>query len=115
LIRTALCRTPQIMPQASKRRVQSKARIRSARLEARLPPQVHAAIKRAATLQGRSVTDFVVAAAHDAAHRAIAETEMIGLSLEDQRRFAEALLSPPKPSAALRRAFKRHNALVSGG
>jgi uncharacterized protein (DUF1778 family) len=103
------------MPQASKRKARSKPRFRSARLEARLPPQVHAAIKRAATLQGRSVTDFVVAAAQDAAHRAIAETELIRLSLEDQRRFAEALLSPPKPSPALRRAFKRHRALVQAG
>lgn len=90
----------------------TKSRPRSARLDARLPPDVHAAIKRAATLQGRSVTDFVIAAAHEAATRTIADTDIIRLALEDQRRFIGALLNPPKPSAALRRAFKRHRELV---
>jgi uncharacterized protein (DUF1778 family) len=34
------------------------------------------------------------------------------LSLADQERFAQALLSPPKPSPALRRAIKRHDKLL---
>jgi uncharacterized protein (DUF1778 family) len=45
----------------------------TARLEARLPADVHKLLKRAAEIQGRSLTDFVVAAAHEAACRAIAE------------------------------------------
>lgn len=39
--------------------------------------------------RGRSVSDVVVAAAHDAAQRAIEEAQLIGLSVEDQRRFVE--------------------------
>jgi len=81
------------------------------RLEARLPADVHALLKRAAEIQGRTLTDFVVSAARDAACRTIEEAEVLRLSLEDQRRFATALLNPPKPNAALRRAARRHRKL----
>jgi uncharacterized protein (DUF1778 family) len=81
------------------------------RLEARLPADVHALLKRAAEIQGRSLTDFVVTAARDAACRAIEETEILRLSVEDQRQIAKALLNPPHPSPALRRAFKRRKQL----
>ena len=84
----------------------------TARLEARLPANVHKVLKRAAELQGRSLTDFVVAAAHEAACRTIEEAEVVRLSLEDQRRFANALLKPPAPTPALRRAFRRRKALL---
>ena len=83
----------------------------TARLEARLPPDVHALLKRAAELQGRSLTDFVVTAARDAAFRAIEEAAIVRVSLADQRMIAEALLKPPSPKPALRRAFKRRAAL----
>ena len=59
----------------------------TARLEARLPAEVHALLKRAAELQGRTLTDFVVSAAHDAARRTIAETDVLRLSLADQAHF----------------------------
>ena len=81
--------------------------ISTARLEARLPIEVHALLKRAAELQGRSLTDFVVTAARDAACRAIEDAEILSLSLADQRQIAEAILNPPEPTAGLRRAFKR--------
>ena len=45
----------------------------TARLEARLPHDVMARLKRAAEIQGRTLTDFVVAAADEAACRAIQE------------------------------------------
>ena len=79
---------------------------RNARLEARIVPKALAIVRRAAELQGRSVSDVVVAAAHDAAQRAIEEAQLIGLSVEDQRRFVERLLNPSSPTAALRRARK---------
>ncbi|MFN7936925.1 MAG: DUF1778 domain-containing protein [Bryobacteraceae bacterium] len=81
------------------------------RLEARLPADVHALLKRAAELQGRTLTDFVVTAARDAACRVIEDADVIRLSVEDQRRLAEAILHPPKPSPALRRAVARRRAL----
>ena len=86
--------------------------IPTARLEARLPGDIHALLKRAAEMQGRTLTDFVVSAAHLAAVRTIEDAEIVRLSVEDQRRVAAALLNPPKPAAALRRAFKRRKRLL---
>ena len=84
----------------------------TARLEARISTDLHAMLKRAAELQGRTMTDFVVAAVQDAAQRAIEQAEVIRLSLADQECFAHALLSPPQPSATLERAFARRNKLL---
>ena len=82
-----------------------------ARLEARLPADIHALLKRAAEIQGRSLTDFVVTAAREAACQTIEQNEIIRLSVEDQRQIAQAILNPPAPTPALRRAFKRRQAL----
>ena len=88
------------------------AAISTARLEARISTDLHAILKRAAELQGRTMTDFVTAAVQDAAQRAIEQAEIIRLSLADQERFARALLSPPQPAPALERAFVRRNKLL---
>ena len=85
---------------------------RTARLEARIAPEVLAVVRRAAEIQGRSVSDFVVAAAQEAACRTIEETQVIRLSVEDQRRFAEALLNPAQLTPAMERAVERYRALV---
>ena len=84
---------------------------RTARFEARMSPEVLAVVRRAAELQGRSVGDFVVAAARDAAHRAIEEAGIIRLSVEDQHRFAEALLNPEPLTPSMERAFARYLSL----
>ena len=69
-------------------------------------------MKRAAELQGRSVSDFIVAAAQEAAHRTIEETHLIRLSIEDQQRFVDLLLNPPPLSPALERAREAHSRLI---
>jgi uncharacterized protein (DUF1778 family) len=84
----------------------------TARLEARISTDLHSMLKRAAELQGRTMTDFVVAAVQAAAQRAIEQAEVIRLSLADQECFAQALLSPPQPAPALKRAFARRNKLL---
>jgi len=88
---------------------------RSARLEARISPDALAIVKRAAEIQGRSVSDFVVAAAHEAAQKAIAESQIIRLSVDDQRAFAQSLVNPPDPAPALRRASDIYRRLVPDG
>ncbi|RMX09531.1 DUF1778 domain-containing protein [Allofranklinella schreckenbergeri] len=82
------------------------------RLEARISVDLHALLKRAAELQGRTMTDFVVAAVQEAAQRAIEQAELVRLSLADQQCFAQAMLSPPPPAAALERALARHGQLL---
>ncbi|MBL0231096.1 MAG: DUF1778 domain-containing protein [Moraxellaceae bacterium] len=84
----------------------------TARLEARISTNLHAMLKRAAELQGRTMTDFVAMAVQDAAQRVIAEADVIRLSLADQECFAQALLSPPQPTPALERAFARRQKLL---
>jgi len=46
------------------------------------------------------------------ARRAIEQADIVRLSLGDQQRFAKALLAPPRPSAALKRAIARHDKLL---
>jgi len=86
---------------------------RTARIEARIAPEALRIVKRAAELQGRSVSDFVVAAAQEAAHRTIDEAQVIRLSAEDQRRFVELLLHPPATAPALKRAKRAHARLIA--
>ncbi|WP_374489978.1 DUF1778 domain-containing protein [Zoogloea sp.] len=65
-----------------------------------------------ARLEGRTMTDFVVSAVQEAAQRAIEQAEVLRLSRADQECFAQALLSPPRPSPALERAFTRRDKLL---
>jgi uncharacterized protein (DUF1778 family) len=67
-----------------------------------------ARLKRAAEIQGRSLTDFVVASADEAACRAIQETEIIRLSIASQRQIASAILNSPPSTATFRKAAKRY-------
>ena len=87
---------------------------RIARIEARIAPEVLAVVKRAAEIQGRSVSDFVVCAAREAAQRTIEETQIIRLSVEDQRAFAEAILNPPPLAPAMERAIERYRRIIMG-
>ncbi|MDE2113042.1 MAG: DUF1778 domain-containing protein [Alphaproteobacteria bacterium] len=86
--------------------------VRTNRVEARISPSALAIVKRAAEIQGRSLSDFVVAAAQDAAQRTIAETQIVQLSVADQKALVESLLNPPDPSAALRRAKRAYDRLI---
>ena len=56
------------------------AKARDERLEARISRDQKALFQHAAELQGRTLTDFVIASTHDAAVRVIEETQMIRLS-----------------------------------
>jgi uncharacterized protein (DUF1778 family) len=85
----------------------------TARLEARISTDLHAMLKRAAELQGRTMTDFVVAAVQEAAQRAIEQADVMRLSLADQACFAQALLSPQPPAPALVRAMARRRKLLA--
>lgn len=85
---------------------------KTARLEARLPAAIHALLQRAAAIQGRSMSEFVVAAAREAAEEAIATHDAIRITRSDQERFAAALIDPAVPAPALERAAARHDDLV---
>ncbi len=77
---------------------------RGARLEARISPTQKSVLQRAAALSGRTLSEFVVASAQEAASKVIQEHELIRLSRAEQTAFVKALLSPRAPSANLRKA-----------
>lgn len=84
-----------------------------ARLEARLSPEVKALVQRAADLEGRTITDFVVASVRAEAYRVIEQHTILKLSLEDSQDFVNALLNPPQPNAVLEAAAKRYKKSLS--
>src|SRR5579872_110236 len=78
------------------------------RLEARISLEKKTFLKHAADLVGRSLTDFVVNSAYEAATRVIKEHEQIKLSIKDADAFISALKNAPAPSNALTAAAKRY-------
>ena len=100
-------------PQTPKSRKRGDDATRTTRFEARLSPYARKIIQRAAEIQGRSMSDFVVAAAEQAAERALKDIQIIELSLEDQRRFAEAMLNPPELGPVWKKARETHRRLIA--
>ena len=78
------------------------------RLEARISTDKKSVLKNAAELSGRTLTDFVVNSAYEAALRVIQEYQQLHLSVTDRNIFIQALLNPPKPSENLLKAAKEY-------
>ena len=72
-----------------------------------------ALFQQAASIQGRSLTDFVITSAVEVARRTVRDNEFIELSRRDRIAFVEALLNPPKPNAHLVKAMRRHDRIVA--
>ena len=87
---------------------ETQDRTRGARLEARISSQQKAMLQQAAELSGRTLSEFVVASAQEAAARIIQEHEAIRLSRAEQIAFVSALLDPPQPSARLQQAASNY-------
>jgi len=83
-------------------------RRKRSRLEARISTEEKELIKRAADLQGCSLTEFVVRSAQEAARKAVKEHQMMYLTVRDTEAFAKALLKPPAPSKKIKRAAARY-------
>ena len=101
------------MPGRTAAAISTPTRPQSARLEARISPDLHAVVKRAAEIQGRTMTDFVIHALQSAASQAIEQADQVRLAVADQEAFANALISPAKPNAALKRAFAKADRLLA--
>ena len=89
-------------------------RTRGERLEARITADQKALIQRAAELEGRSVTDYVVSSVQDAARRTVEAHDVMVLSAAQSRAFVDALLDPPPVSERLRDSVRRHRAAMGG-
>src|SRR5436190_21376505 len=78
------------------------------RFDARLNEEQKVLIQKAADLEGRTMTDFVLHSAEAAAERTIEERAMLILCARETEAFADAILSPASPGPVLRRAAREH-------
>lgn len=84
-----------------------------ARLEARISHEIKALVQKAADLEGRTLTDFVVASVQAAAYRVIERHQTLKLGIEDSEAFVDAILNPPQPNEALKSAALRYQQTMS--
>lgn len=79
------------------------------RMDIRVSPDVKAQVQRAADMSGRTLTDFVTAAAVQAASETLERCERMVLSAKDSLQLIEALDKFTPPNEAMQRAFARHD------
>jgi len=83
-------------------------RPKTQRLEARVSSETKALFQEAATVEGRTLTEFIVHSTTEAAKRTLRERDIIELSQRDREAFVNALLHPPMPSARLQSAMQHY-------
>ena len=84
------------------------------RFDARLNEEQKLLIQKAADLEGRTMTDFVLHSAEAAAERTIEKRAMLILTARETELFAHAVLNPPDPGSVLRKAareYRKHLAM----
>lgn len=91
-----------------KRSAIGRRSLKQERLEARVNQEQRKLIAHAATLRGTSVTEFVVASAHEAATEAIKEYELLSLHGDARKVFANAVLNPLAPNEVAPKVARRH-------
>lgn len=82
--------------------------IKESRLNIRCNSHTRQLLDKAASYAHVSISEFVLSHALASAERVVREHESITLKPKDFDAFLAALDAPPKPNAALKRAFKRH-------
>ncbi len=85
----------------------------SARLEARVKPEVKALWQKAAELEGRTLTDFVITSVQEAAFKVLERHEKLKLNRDDSEAFVNALLNPPQPNESLKAAALRYKKTIT--
>ena len=82
------------------------------RFDARLNEDQKTLIQRAADIEGRTMTDFVLHSAETAAERTIEERAMLILSARESEAFVDAILHPAEPRSVLRVAARHYKTVV---
>ena len=78
------------------------------RFDARLNRHQKTLLQKAADLEGRTMTDFVLRSAEAAAERTIRERTMLILTAKESEMFVKAILEPAAPNRALRAAARNY-------
>ena len=86
------------------------------RIDARIPLSVRETIDRAAAMQGRTRTDFLIEAALEKAERVISEQAVIRLAMQDQEMLAKSLLEEKieTPTPFLKNLASEYTERVNG-
>lgn len=93
-----------------RRQKERMPRVKTYRFDARLNEEQKLLIQRAADLEGRTMTDFVLHSAESAAERTIEKRAMLILTARETEAFANAILNPPAPGRVLRQAARAYRA-----
>ncbi len=86
--------------------------VRSERINLRLSETAKRRIEQAASVEGRTVSSFIVSSALENAEKTVRRHETIALAREDAVRFFEALTNPPPPNDRLQAALEEHTRRV---
>jgi uncharacterized protein (DUF1778 family) len=86
----------------------NRARAKTYRFDARLNKDQKTLIQKAADLEGRTMTDFVLHSAEAAAEKAIQERAMFILTARETEAFVDAILHPRQPGRVLREAARQY-------
>lgn len=97
-----------ITKQHKKKKVASKVY----RFDARLNEEQKLLIQRAADIEGRSMTDFVLHSAEMAAERTIERRAFLTLSARETEVFVDAVLKPAAPKSVLRKAARHYKTVI---
>lgn len=81
---------------------------RRERLEARLTAEQKALLQRAADIEGRSLSEFVISSAQQAAEAIIRQHQVLTLTEAESHAFVTMLLNPPEPNERLRAAANQY-------
>ena len=80
----------------------------SERINVRLSKTAKQRIEQAASVEGKTVSAFIVSSALENADKTVRRHETIALAREDATRFFDALSDPPPPNDCLRAALEEH-------
>ena len=94
-------------------RESERTRDKNERLYARLSSRQKEILEEAAAIEGRTLSDFVLTHAQEAAQQTIRERFILSLSERDSRTFIDALLSPWEPGDELRSEVSEMRNLVN--
>jgi uncharacterized protein (DUF1778 family) len=88
--------------------IEKASTARAYRFDARLNEDQKLLIQKAADLEGRTMTDFVLHSAELAAKKTIEERAVLILSARDTEIFVNAVLNPAEPGPVLRAAVRHY-------
>lgn len=84
------------------------------RINLRLKPAAKQVLERAASFEGRTVSNFILTSAMAQAERTIQEHEVMRLNARDSEAFFKALSRPVRLNSKLLAALEEHDRRVTG-